>query len=91
MAPARGRQPSLARRALMRSHDQGLGPDTRQAIATIADRLRRLPCTDSVVAMDLHRIARELERIAAAASPAEAQAMAAAAAAPTSSPARGAD
>lgn len=39
-------------------------PDARRQIADIADRLRRLPCDNSVVAMDLHRIARELEALA---------------------------
>lgn len=88
-APVRVRAPSLARSTLMRSPDHALGPDTRHVIATIADRLRRLPCTDSVIAMDLHRIARELEKIAAAAGPAELQSMTAAAATPTLSPALG--
>ncbi len=61
--------PGLARRpfatvVLMRHQDLSLCPDARRAIADIADRLRRLPCDNSVVAMDLHRIARELEALA---------------------------
>ena len=54
-----------------------LAPLTRHAVATIADRLRRLPCADGIVAMDLHRIGCELERIAVAAGPVERPVMAA--------------
>ena len=45
--------------------DQPLEPDTRRAIADIAERLRRLPCANSLVAMELHRVARDLEGIVA--------------------------
>jgi len=45
--------------------DRLLSPEARERIAEIADRLRRLPCDNSVVAMDLHRIARELEALVA--------------------------
>ncbi len=85
-APARVRPPFRARRALMHGPDHVVCPDTRHAVATIADRLRRLPCADSVVAMDLHRIARELEKIAAAAGPTESRTMPAGAAAPSPTP-----
>jgi hypothetical protein len=45
--------------------DTPLCPKTRGAIETIARRLRRLPCENSFVAMNLHRVARDLEAIAA--------------------------
>lgn len=45
--------------------DGHLCPATRGAIQTIARRLRDLPCDNSLVAMNLHRIARELEALAA--------------------------
>ena len=49
--------------------DRLLSPEARVRIAEIADRLRRLPCDNSVVAMDLHRIARELEALVARTTP----------------------
>ena len=45
--------------------DGNLCPATRGAIQTIARRLRDLPCDNSLVAMNLHRLARELEALAA--------------------------
>jgi hypothetical protein len=45
--------------------DTPLCPKTLGAIETIARRLRRLPCENSFVAMNLHRVARDLEAIAA--------------------------
>jgi hypothetical protein len=45
--------------------DQPLCPKTLGAIETIARRLRRLRCDNSLVAMNLHRLARDLEAIAA--------------------------
>jgi hypothetical protein len=45
--------------------DSHLCPATRGAIQTVARRLRDLPCDNSLVAMNLHRLARELEALAA--------------------------
>ena len=42
-----------------------LCPVTKDAIETIARRLRNLPCDNSLVAMNLHRVARDLEAITA--------------------------
>lgn len=41
-----------------------LCPVTKDAIEMIARRLRTLPCDNSLVAMNLHRVARDLEAIA---------------------------
>ena len=41
-----------------------LCPITKNAIETIARHLRNLPCDNSLVAMNLHRVARDLEAIA---------------------------
>lgn len=45
--------------------DKPLCPATASAIASIARRLRNLPCDNSLVAMNLHRVARDLEAIVA--------------------------
>ena len=42
-----------------------LCPATKDAIETIARHLRNLPCGNALVAMNLHRVARDLEAIAA--------------------------
>ena len=47
----------------MRHLNRSLSAADRERIADIADRLRRLPIDNSVVAMDLHRIARDLEAL----------------------------
>ena len=44
--------------------DKPLCPATKGAIATLANRLRTLHCENSLVAMHLHRIARDLESLA---------------------------
>jgi hypothetical protein len=44
--------------------DKPLCPATKGAIATLANRLRTLQCDNSLVAMHLHRIARDLEALA---------------------------
>ena len=69
--------------------DPSLCPTARLAIATIADRLRRLPCDNSLVAMDLHRIARDLEAIVARVTPLGQPAVPAATTSPKPSPALG--
>jgi hypothetical protein len=56
----------------MAHHDPQLSPETHGQLAEIADRLRRLPCDNSIVAMDLHRIAREIEALVAGTMPPEA-------------------
>lgn len=44
--------------------DKPLCPATRRAIESLAHRLRILRCDNSLVAMHLHRVARDLEAIA---------------------------
>ena len=81
--------PAALAAALMGKLDQSLCPTGRLAIATIADRLRRLPCDNSLVAMDLHRIARDLEAIVARVTPLGQPAVPAATPSPKPSPALG--
>jgi len=47
----------------MLHQDLSLDPADRRRIAEIADSLRRLPCGNRLVGMELHRIARELEAL----------------------------
>jgi hypothetical protein len=62
---ARATEAALDRSRAGIPEDDHLCPATRGAIRTIARRLRDLPCDNSLVAMNLHRLARELEALAA--------------------------
>jgi len=61
----------------MLHQDLSLEPADRRRIADIADSLRRLPCGNRLVGMELHRIARELEALVDRTTPAATQGSAA--------------